>query len=83
MKTVHELRQDGCKVRVRHYRTSKLINEHHSKVKANEKGGRTTVDVTFPDGTEVSGEALCSDQDNYNKKLGVRIALGRALYEHK
>jgi len=31
----------------------------------------------------VSGKSKCSPKDNYNKKLGVRIALGRALEELK
>ncbi len=43
-------------------------------------GGRTIVTVDSPDGMmKVSGKSECSLQDNYNKKIGVSIALGRAI----
>lgn len=40
-------------------------------------GGMVTVEVTAPDGKEYKAEAKCSLKDNYDKKLGVKIALGR------
>lgn len=43
------------------------------------RGGETMVRVFDDDGTTVSGIARCSDKDNYNKRLGRTIALGRAL----
>lgn len=43
------------------------------------KGGQTLVKVTTPTGQVLVGIAACSDKDNFNKKLGVNIALGRAL----
>lgn len=42
-------------------------------------GGRTTCKLTFPDGTEIWGVAECSGRDQYNKKIGRDISLGRAL----
>lgn len=45
----------------------------------NAKGGMTVVRVTTPDGTELAGTAKCSDKDNYNRKLGLKMSLGRAL----
>jgi hypothetical protein len=42
------------------------------------KGGTTTIELT-KDGIDASGEAICCLEDNYNRKLGVKIALGRAL----
>ena len=42
-------------------------------------GGETHVEIICPDGSRLYGEAKCSMKDNYNKKLGVKIALGRAL----
>jgi hypothetical protein len=43
------------------------------------RGGLTLIEITTPDGTDLKGEALCSKRDNYDKKKGVKIALGRAL----
>jgi hypothetical protein len=42
------------------------------------KGGTTHVIIDSPNGEHFEGIARCSKQDNYNKKLGVRIALGRS-----
>ena len=75
METVKSLRQKGYKVRVLHNRRykGKFSNEFE------EKGGKTTVEIRSPEGTEISGSAKCHEKDNYNKKEGVRIALERAL----
>ena len=43
------------------------------------RGGETFVSVLLPSGHEVNGNAVCSKHDVYNKKLGVKIALGRAI----
>jgi hypothetical protein len=43
------------------------------------RGGHTSCLLTFPDGKEVWGSAECSSLDNYSKKIGRDIALGRAL----
>ncbi len=78
MHTIQKLRQLGHTVYVTHER-----NLDHNGISP--RGGRTKVEVTFSqenhraDGVTFTGEALCSKNDNYNKKLGVRIALGRAL----
>lgn len=86
--SVAELRKQGYKVKVIHER--KLI--HHSaiageKVEVCPTGGRTIVHVTPPihDDMIISGVAECSKNDAYNRKLGVKIALGRALkkYQHE
>lgn len=42
------------------------------------KGGLTTVKISR-DGTFAVGCAICSPRDNYDRKLGAQIALGRAL----
>lgn len=70
--TVKELRKNGYKVRVHHHR--KVVT---STVAA--RGGKTVVEVTTPDGVTFIGIARCSRKENFNKKMGVRIALGRAL----
>lgn len=65
-----------------HYRTGKnccrvlsddelIIPTHHVRP----KGGATV--VVLPSGH--SGFAICSHKDQFNKKLGYRIAYGRAL----
>ena len=43
------------------------------------RGGATVVEVC-KDKEILRGEASCSDVDNFNRKRGVKIALGRALY---
>jgi hypothetical protein len=78
--TIKNLRQQGWKVRVLHRR------HHHLKDPMNinsgiicAKGGSTEIQLTSPDGkVNVSGYAKCSVKDNFNRKLGNSIALGRA-----
>lgn len=41
-------------------------------------GGKTTVELTTPEGITTTGVAKCSDKDPYNRKVGLMIALGRA-----
>ncbi len=78
--TVKQLRQSGYKVRVLHTRNYKLV-EHLDNItkQVTAKGGTTTIEITTPDGKNLTGVAHCSNQDSYNKRLGVRIAIGRAL----
>lgn len=72
--TVSDLRKNGYKVRVLHYR----IQDHRFLGEYFAKGGETVVQITTPDG-DFEGRAKCSKKDLYNKKLGVKIAIGRAL----
>lgn len=82
MLTVHELRKRGYKVRVRHNR---CFSWRHCVAGGAvpipmSKGGSTEVLVTYPDGNaSVVGVAECNPKDDFNRKRGVRIALGRAL----
>ncbi len=56
------------------YKSSKLIPEG--------RGGTTVVTIHEPDGTFLArGEAKCSRLDNFNRKMGTQIALGRAWAE--
>lgn len=75
--TVYDLRKNGYKVRVLHHR--KHDNRVLGAVKA--KGGMTVVQITTPDGVDLEGSSKCSDKDLYNKRVGVQVALGRALYK--
>ena len=82
IKTVKDLRQEGHKVRVFHTRKNNCWGM--TGLGANPRGGSTTVEVTIKGNSiekdlTVRGEARCSNMDNYNKKVGVSIALGRAL----
>jgi hypothetical protein len=78
MKTVEELRKQGFKVCVRHNRRLQASDHLFEGVEYNPRGGTTVVGI---DNGKISsvGVAQCSDKDHYNKKLGVRIAIGRAL----
>jgi hypothetical protein len=69
---VEALRKGGFKVRVRHSRRMNPTG-------INPRGGKTVVNLTTPNGIELEGVAVCSRKENFNKRLGVRIALGRAL----
>lgn len=79
MNTIQALRQAGYKVRVLHFRDKFYKNRMGSSINGYEspKGGFTKIVIDSPEGKHYEGEAWCSPKDNYNKKLGVRIALGR------
>lgn len=86
--TIQQLRNNGYKVRVLHNR---LYNGYHkwqvggheyiqrnAPVDPDSKGGSTQVVIDSPSGEHFQGLAMCSKKENYNKKMGVRIALGRS-----
>lgn len=82
MKTIYELRKLGHKVRVHHLRfLGDSLEQYHKDfmyaLKA--KGGRTQIEITTPYGATVKGVADCSRKENFNRKVGLTIALGRAL----
>lgn len=88
--SVAELRRTAHKVRVTHRRWY-LINGGEvlrSRYEAEEQGitsqpltcgGLTVVEVTTPNGEVLSGVADCSLNQNYHRRLGVYLALGRAM----
>jgi hypothetical protein len=96
---IYNLRKNGFKIRVRHYRhaiaavTSERTGMGYDKpglylvTKDNRKqyshiqstGGITELDITFPDGTNVTSKAICSEVDSYCKRLGCYIAFKRAV----
>jgi hypothetical protein len=81
METVKSLRQKGYKVRVFHSRL--VVESEEDEIttrRFNERGGSTEVQIFNDTGSWVTtGNAVCSDKENYDRKKGVRIALGRAL----
>ena len=84
--TVQELRNKGFKVKVLHnrlykgkfkwQRVSAVVGS--GPIDPDTKGGSTHIIIDSPSGSHYEGIAICSKQDNYDKKLGVRIALGRS-----
>lgn len=43
------------------------------------RGGSTKVELKTPEGRELTGYSSCSSKDPFNRKLGLKIALNRAL----
>lgn len=94
--TVQSLRRQGYKVRVIHrrdyisYDTVTRMTAKEAEIAASiynyrldSFGGHTRIEITTPDNKELVGEAYCNPTDQFNRKLAVRIALGRALkYYH-
>jgi len=91
---IEQLKRDGLQVHVAHFRTLErtgaLVKKHElSKIFLSEdvepprlspKGGYTKVTVRDPFGGRLAtGYAWCSKLDNFNKRTGLTIALGRAL----
>ena len=88
---IDNLKSEGCEVKVLHERTVSGAKYEASKpVKMLKelnvtpfcKGGKTFVFIKNKEGM-FSGMAECSLEDNFNKKRGVQIALGRALKNFK
>lgn len=70
--TIQFLRKAGWKVRVMHKR--EIDKRGNFK-----RGGETKIEITSPDGNlDAFGCSYCANEDNYNRKLGNKIALGRA-----
>ena len=81
--TIKDLRQKEYKVRVMHTRRYNTVHKISGPaVQLSARGGSTTIEITTPDGkSNVVGKAVCSVEDNFNRKLGNSIALGRALQQ--
>lgn len=96
MKTpIHQLRQQGYKVRVIHYRHIEPVTKRQAKtaklmaiadIRAQKlspqvwpKGGQTVVQLRQPDGKEAMGVAKCSIKDSYRRAVGINIAVAAAL----
>lgn len=96
---VATLRRSGIKIRVRHYRwvidcdaiQHSSDNKYLALVQEDNRrgfiilgrGGRTEVDVTMQNGETFSEYATCSEEDTYDKRLGVYLAATRALKRAK
>lgn len=92
---VQELRKNGWKIRIAHLRITEGYKGYVSRRDFEDgvpypdckswagavspRGGKTLVTVTSPEGQTVEISAQCNEKDNYNRRRGVQIALGRAL----
>lgn len=55
-------------------------DQHHPDWFLDAKGGITSIQIKCPEYTdELVGYAVCSMQEHYNKKVGIKKALARAL----
>ena len=91
--TIQQLRNSGYKVRVIHNRLYKGYHRWqvgsrptssdygYGPIDPDARGGSTQITIDSPNGERFQGLAICSKKDNYDKKLGVRIALGRCNIE--
>lgn len=83
--SIKNLRQRGWKVRVLHERNYFLRNRlDGNSTEVCARGGRTEIQLTSPDKKiNVSAKSICSDEDNFNRKVGNSIALGRAWKKYE
>jgi hypothetical protein len=72
-KTVNDIKDLGYKIKVFHSR----IKDKHG-IYAH-KGGSTEVHITDTFGNTRIGIARCNTQDSFVRRVGVAIAIGRAL----
>jgi hypothetical protein len=76
--TIESLRRGGYKVRVIHGEVETLPSVENNLKQAADK--YTFIQITeIATSMSVEGWAFCSKKDNYSRKIGNRIALGRAL----
>ena len=95
--TIHQLRKSGYKVRINHKRyyakyglfskkeaEEMVLNQYWGdcKNKINPKGGYTAIEITTPTGENFKSEAACSKKDSFNRKIALRICLGRISKSH-
>jgi len=83
--SIKNLRQRGWKVRVLHERNYFLRNRlDGNSTEVCARGGRTEIQLTSPDKQiNVSAKSICSDEDNFNRKVVNSIALGRAWKKYE
>jgi hypothetical protein len=90
---VQELRDSGYKVSCTHYRKYWQLDENRRPKQvllakyegpglkyAIETGGKTVVEITDEkSGRTLVGESVCGKDEQFNKRLAVKIALGRIM----
>jgi hypothetical protein len=78
--SIKQLRQSGWKIRVMHKRNYYTVDKIDGRYPIiSNFGGETKIEVTSPEGLNATGIAKCSLEENFNRRVGNSIALGRAL----
>jgi len=83
MLTLDELRKNGWKISVYHLRNCQDVADYLQQVNANHKSKininkkAVTRVIVSKNNLTCESEAICSNKDQFNKKLGLKIALGR------
>lgn len=72
-KTVSDIKNLGYKIKVYYDRAHGIDGSIYPK------GGETTVEITDNHGHTSIGKAKCHERDNFVKRIGLMIAIGRAL----
>lgn len=81
--SIHEMRKNGWKVRVIHGNVAdlrKTLDNFDIISKTSSK--YTRIEITSPEKLHGIGESFCSHKDQYNRKIGNRIALARAIKDY-
>ncbi|MEY4342675.1 MAG: hypothetical protein RL736_471 [Pseudomonadota bacterium] len=82
--SIHEMRKNNWKVRVIHGYINDLKKTLDSFYIISELATRyTRIEITCPKNLNSFGESFCSNKDQYNRKLGNRIALARAIKNYQ
>jgi hypothetical protein len=72
-RTVNDVKNLGYKIKVFHNRFKNVVGG------LNHKGGSTEVHITDNLGNTVKGFSQCHENDPFVKRIGIAIAIGRAL----
>lgn len=86
LKSVRALQEKGFTIEVKHFRRFAGLDDYFQKHSQPERspestGGSTLVVITDQNGETGKGRAQCSEKDNYNRKVGICIAAGRAFQD--
>ena len=82
--SIHEMRKNGWKVRVIHGYIKDLKKTLDKfEIVSGLAERYTRIEITCPNKLNATGDSFCSHKDQYNRKLGNKIALGRALKNYK
>jgi hypothetical protein len=78
---IDEIQNKGYEVEIEHLRPIKYIIDPESGAETQEiapRGGQTRVKILKDEAIVSFADSFCSISDNYNRKIGALIALGRA-----
>lgn len=93
--SIHQLRKSNYKCRIIHKRyyegygllskreMEDVIFQKHCKSRISPKGGCTLIEITTSTGENFKSEAVCSQKDSFNRRIGLQICLGRISKVHK